>query len=406
MEKINSIWEKYTKIEIIGINSFSKVYKAKNKITNQYVVIKEIQKPKINIQNFLKGIENWKRIKKDNSVEIIDKFETKEYYYLIIESCYISLDDYLKMRKDPFSIEEIKEILLEVNKCFKEMKEKKINHENLKLSNILLSLNKSNINKICFKISDFGLSNFLKESKMNKMSSNENAITISPEILKGEENLITDKSDIWSLGIIIYYMLFKEYPYNGNEYQIINEIESKKELKTINNEKLDDLIKKMLVKNINERISWEEYFDHPFFNSNLSVLKCKKHSKDFIGYCPKCKHNVCIICFHEHSSKNHKVILSNEIKFSENEIKQIDDLKNQIENNIKKYLEIKEEIRKFIDNVKLIKENKLIYNNENENNFKNYTIEYLKIIKDKLKLDEEINHPLIPKWGYRYINYE
>ena len=89
---------------------------------------------------------------------------------------------------------------------------------------------------------------------------------MSPEILKGGENLISNKSDIWSLGIIIYYMLFKEYPYNGKtEFQIIKEIESNKQLKPIDNKELDDLIKKMLVININERISWEEYFQHPFF---------------------------------------------------------------------------------------------------------------------------------------------
>ena len=259
MEKIKNIWEEYKKISLIDENSFSKVYKAKNKITNQYVAIKEIEKSKINIQNFSTQIENWKKLKSENIVEIIDKFETKDYYYLIMELCYISLDDYLKIRKDPLSIEEIKELLLELNKCFKEMKEKKIIHKNLKLSNILLSLNKSNINKICFKLSDFGLSNFVNEYKTNNMSSNGSSNTISPEILKGEENLISDKSDIWSLGIIIYYMLFKEYPYN--EYQIINHSESNQELKPINNILLDNLIKRMLIKNINERISWEEYFE-------------------------------------------------------------------------------------------------------------------------------------------------
>ena len=68
---------------------------------------------------------------------------------------------------------------------------------------------------------------------------------MSPEILKGEENLICNKSDIWSLGIIIYYMLFKEYPYNSkNEYQIIKEIESNKQLKSIDNKELDVELKK------------------------------------------------------------------------------------------------------------------------------------------------------------------
>ncbi len=58
MEKINNIWEEYKKIRLINENKFIKVYKAKNKITNQYVVIKEIKKSKINIQNFSIEIEN------------------------------------------------------------------------------------------------------------------------------------------------------------------------------------------------------------------------------------------------------------------------------------------------------------------------------------------------------------
>ena len=74
-------------------------------------------------------------------------------------------------------------------------------------------------------------------------------ITMSPEILNGKENLISNKSDIWSLGIIIYYMLFKEYPYNGKtEFQIIKEIESNKQLKPIDNKELDDLIKKKRIR--------------------------------------------------------------------------------------------------------------------------------------------------------------
>ena len=43
------------------------------------------------------------------------------------------------------------------------MKEKNIIHRDLKPSNILLTLNKSQINKISFKISDFGLSKLFDE---------------------------------------------------------------------------------------------------------------------------------------------------------------------------------------------------------------------------------------------------
>ena len=43
-----------------------------------------------------------------------------------------------------------------------------------------------------------------------------------------DENL-TNKTDIWSLGIIIYFMAFKEYPFNAkNEFGMIQTITSKK----------------------------------------------------------------------------------------------------------------------------------------------------------------------------------
>ena len=280
--------------------------------------------------------------------------------------------------------------------------------------------NKLKINKICFKISDFGLSKLLDEK--NSMSINGTPITMAPEVLQGENDLICDKSDIWSLGIIIYYILFKEYPYKGqNEHQIIKSIESNKQLKQTNNEELNDLIKKMLIINVNERISWETYFEHPFFKINskqiqiinqsnqlnlpIFNLKCEKHSnKDLIGYCPVCKCNICLICYHEHSSKYHKVILFREIGFTEDELKQINDLRKQMYNNIEKLKQINEEIDEFINNIESIKKNSSIYENDKENNFKLYTIECLKIINDKFKFEENIKIPVLGKWELRYIN--
>ena len=165
----------------------------------------------------------------------------------------------------------------------------------------------------------------------------------------------------------------------------------------------------MLIINVNERISWEKYFEHPFFNSKRLPkfnLKCVKHSnEDLIGYFPVCKCTICITCYHEHSSKSHKDILFHEIGFTEDELKQINDLTNQIKNNIEKLTKIKDEINEFIDKFKLIKENSLIYENDKENNFKLYTIECLKIINNEFKFEENIKLPvLLNKWELRYIN--
>ena len=413
MRKVNNIWDEYQKYEIIGTGGFAKVYRAKNKKTNKYVAIKEIDKTRIKDKNILNEIEIMKKLKSDNSLLLIDEIETKESYYLILELCYMSLEEYIKERKDNLSIEEIREVLLELNKSLKEMKEKNILHRDLK------PLNKSKINKISFKISNFGLSKLLDEN--NSMSINGTPITMAPEVLNGENELICDKSDIWSLGIIIYYMLFKEYPYKGqNEHQIIKSIESNKQLKQTNNEELNDLIKKMLIINVNERISWEKYFEHPFFkiNSNqiqiinqsnqlnlpIFNLKCEKHSKKYlIGYCPVCKCNICITCYHEHSSKYHKVLLFREIGFTEDELEQINDLSDQMCDNIENLKQINEEIDEFINNIKSIKENYSIYENDEKNNFKLYTFECLKIINEKFKFEENIKLPKLCKWELRYI---
>ena len=267
MKKMKNIWEKYNKIEIIGVGAYADVYKAKNELTNEYVAIKEIKKMRVNNSNkdILNESEIMKKLKSENSISLIEIIETLESYYIVSEYCYMSLEEYMNKRNNSLSIEEIKELLLDLNKGLKEMNDNNIIHRDLKPSNILLSFNKSKINKICFKISDFGISRLLDENIT--LSSNGTPVTMSPEMLKRDINLISSKSDIWSLGIIIYYLYFKEYPYNGGEYNIIKQIEQNKKLKNTNNKGLDDLIQKMLNPNINERISWNNYFHHPFFNN-------------------------------------------------------------------------------------------------------------------------------------------
>ncbi len=80
-------------------------------------------------------------------------------------------------------------------------------------------------------------------------------------------------------------MLFKEFPYNGKgKYELLKDFESDKKLKLSHDEKLNDLLNHMLQININERYSWEDYFNHPFYNQDdFGLFKfnfnCKKHSK-------------------------------------------------------------------------------------------------------------------------------
>ena len=156
MLKLNNIWDKYKKIEIIGLGAFGDVYRGK--INKEYVAIKEIKKLKTNEKKFVEETEIMKKIESDNSVKLIERVETEDSFYIISELCDLSLEEYLNARKGSLSIEEIKELLIDLNKGLKVMNNYNVIHGDIKPSNILLSLNKNNVNKVCFKISDFGLS--------------------------------------------------------------------------------------------------------------------------------------------------------------------------------------------------------------------------------------------------------
>ena len=95
-------------------------------------------------------------------MKLIEIIETKESFYLISELFFLNLEQYFNKRREGLFIEEIKKLLIDLNKGFNEMNENKIIHGDIKLSNILLSLNKNNINKLCFKISYFRLSKYNK----------------------------------------------------------------------------------------------------------------------------------------------------------------------------------------------------------------------------------------------------
>ena len=56
--------------------------------------------------------------------------------------------------------------------------------------------------------------------------------------------------------------------------------------------------------------------------------------------------------------------------FSEEEIKEINDVSKDIENKITKLTKMKDNIFNFINAIKLIKENNSVYKNDNENNYK------------------------------------
>ena len=284
----NNYFREYKETRLIKNNIYTSIYEAKllNSNDNKLVAIKKIDKDRIKedmledlcltelteedfkpeINKFNNEIKNMQICHCENSVEIYDYYNTEKEFIIIMELCDNTLLNELAKTKSGFSVQKIKDILLQLNNVFKKMHKNNICHRDIKLNNILIKyLNKE---KTEFKIllSDYGISNQIRSLTTRYKTYAGTKIIMAPEILNNEK--YDDKCDLWSLGIIIYKLKTKKLPYNGKtDKEILDEIEAKGKsvLNKIDDEKLKNLIAKLLVKNPHQRISWEEYFEHEFF---------------------------------------------------------------------------------------------------------------------------------------------
>ena len=236
---------KFGSNDIIGKGSFGSVYKALDLNTNKNVALKQIyfenddeKSSIINEINLMKNIQSY------NTIKLIDNFLDKKCYYIIMELCDDNLHNYVE-KKGKLKIEVIQKILIELNVVLRLMKTKNINLGIIKPHNILIKY----INKNDFMVKlDFSFGKELN-SKNYFTSDKETEIFKAPEVNSGNYDY---KADLYSIGIILYYLYFGKYP--------IKEIKN-----NYDNIEIKNLINNLREKDYNKRLDWNNYINHPFF---------------------------------------------------------------------------------------------------------------------------------------------
>jgi len=283
----NNYEDFYEMRQLIGNGTFSSVHKAKVKGKEEYVALKLADKEKIKLglrkdyckQNIEKeyyqtaNLDNEIKYMKicgknnENSVKYIQHFETENEFIIVMELCDMNLIDFIQFKKE-FTMSEIYEFLCQLNNTFKIMKENNIAHRDLKLQNILVKYKNKEKTEYIYKITDYGISKELLSLSKRFTSKVGTVNFMAPEVLNEEKYDV--ECDLWSLGVIIYILFFKNYPYPAmNEMALIKQINSlgQKTFKTSENKDFDNLIKGLLTSNPKERLTWEQYFNHPFFGN-------------------------------------------------------------------------------------------------------------------------------------------
>ena len=319
MESENKLDIKKWKMEKpIGNGTFGKVYVAIYLPTQQKYALKRVNKEEMRkkdyeylLDAYYRELECMIKCNCENSVKYYKHFESKKNLNIIMELCDSDLDKELDNRIKGYNAKEIKKIMSQLNNAFKKLNENNLVHRDLKLGNILIKYTNESKTEFIPKLADYGLSKDLKKKKTSTHLGT--PATMAPEVIRNQS--YDSKADLWSVGVIIYQLHFKEYPYGLNEETILKNLENKTPYKKAEDLLLRDLIDKLLQEDQNKRLSWDEYFQHPFFAkesqlNTLNILNNKTNKgnrylfiKDFdVGF--KSEYFKCYIALDQKRNRN------------------------------------------------------------------------------------------------------
>ena len=437
ISKYRSPYDDYEIIGLIGYGVYGKVFKIKHKINSKIKVMKVISgnslKKNIKEEDLIHEIKILKSLSHQNLVKLSQVYRDEDDYFFITNFC--NEDNLNKLINQYKKFPEIilKKIMKDIFSGIYYLHLNEIIHGNIKIENILLfyktntnlfqsleyninnlqlnsymneiyNVNNNNIDseiissksldnnidefsnhlnlihnieKYDVKLIDYGYYNIFNiRKRFNYKNKIDKLCYLAPEVLK---NNINKKSDIWSCGVIMYYLLTGELPFKGeNESETYEKIIngeyylSNKLFKNISYE-AKDLINKCFIYEPEFRITSKDALSHPFFqtdkeiefeNSDFSYCYITSNSKFFIA--------ILVILIYNYSNNINELI-----KIKEN-FDLVDLDKDGIINN--------EQFKNLIKNLKL-NDNKL----ENVNNKLFYLYDIIKLLMNINDIFDEIN---------------
>ena len=266
----------YDELNMLGEGAYGKVVKVRHKISKVLRAMKIIHKDKMSLgseeeEALINEINVVKSLDHPNIMKVYEFFNKDNCLYIISEL--LSGGELLDKINDNNQLSEdvsaflMKQIFSAVDFCH----QKGIIHRDLKPENILIeSEEEANKEFFTVKIIDFGTSGKIKNGEMFNLNVG-TPLYISPEVLKNKYN---EKCDIWSCGVIMYMMLSGQPPFKGeNDEEIYQSIKEGKY--NFDDEKWDeiskdakDLIKNLLIKDINKRYSAKQALSHPWITKH------------------------------------------------------------------------------------------------------------------------------------------
>ncbi len=205
---------RYELFERVGEGGMSVVYKAKDRLLNRFVAIKILKPEFIGDQKFIESFrresQNAASMSHPNIVNIYDVGREGNIHYIVMELIEgRALSDYIR-EQGPMAYPKVIALSKQIASALAFAHKNHIIHRDVKPHNVMITPNGT------AKITDFGIA---KAVNAATIVDNTDGIVgsvhyFSPEQARG--GYVDEKSDIYSLGIVMYEMLTGQVPFDGD----------------------------------------------------------------------------------------------------------------------------------------------------------------------------------------------
>mmetsp|Transcript_27215 Transcript_27215/g.55013 ORF Transcript_27215/g.55013 Transcript_27215/m.55013 type:complete len:507 (-) Transcript_27215:151-1671(-) len=211
--------EKYQRIKVLGKGSFGKAYLVKNTEADELCVVKQMETSMMDPKERNEAVKEamlLKRMDHKNIVRFQEVFMTRKGRLCIVMDYADGGDVHMEIkRREGKLIPEERILEWFVQTCFalKHVHDRKVLHRDLKTQNIFLMATGQ------IKLGDFGIARVLDATKDYAKTMVGTPYYLSPEII--EDRPYNFKSDIWSLGVVLYEMTTLKHPFDADSLVIL-----------------------------------------------------------------------------------------------------------------------------------------------------------------------------------------